>query len=165
MATSPLSSSVIALWLLPREPAATFCRQTIERLARQYDAPVFVPHLTLGVVDDPPRSLENTLREAIQLRPCGVFWSPFYTKTLFVRFQMTPALQTLRQSLGLGGQYDPHLSLLYHDLPAEEKARLASSLKLSFPIAEFDRPVAVRCANPTTSRADIEAWQTLLKDV
>ena len=30
-----------------------------------------------------------------------------------------------------------------------------------FPIAEFDRLVAVRCANPTMTRADIEAWQMM----
>jgi tripartite-type tricarboxylate transporter receptor subunit TctC len=29
--------------------SATFCRQTIERLAQQYDAPVFVPHLASAI--------------------------------------------------------------------------------------------------------------------
>jgi hypothetical protein len=36
-----------------------------------------------------------------------------------------------------------------------------TSLKPPFPIAEFDRLVAVRCANPTMTRADIEAWQMM----
>jgi hypothetical protein len=49
MAISTRLPSVIALWLLPWEPAATFCRQTIERLAQQYDAPVFVPHLASAI--------------------------------------------------------------------------------------------------------------------
>jgi hypothetical protein len=78
---------------------------------------------------------------------------------------MTPDLQTLRHSLGLEGRYDPHLSLLYQDLAAEETASLATSLKLPFEVAEFDRLVAFRCVNPTTTRLDVEAWQMLSNTV
>jgi hypothetical protein len=165
MARSPRKNTIIALWLLPREPVATVCRQTVERLAQQYDAPIFLPHLTLGVVDKVPRPFQESLSTPIVLRAGGVFSSALFTQTLFIRFRISPALAALRHLLGLGGEYDPHLSLLYQNLSTDERATLTASLKLPFAEVEFDRVVAVRCANPTTGRADIEAWQMLLRDI
>jgi len=47
-----MPDTVLAYWLLPAPPAREFFRATIGRLAAQYDAPLFEPHLTLAVGSD-----------------------------------------------------------------------------------------------------------------
>jgi len=162
MAVSKRKKLVPILWLMPAPPARDFLRSTIERLARRHDAPIFEPHLTLGVSAEVPVLPQQIAAEPIRLRAVGTFFSSAFTKALFIRFELTPALQTLRLTLGMNGaQYDPHLSLLYRKLPIEEKARLARSVLLPFPTVTFDRIALVRCVSPTRSRADVEAWQFL----
>ena len=153
---------VTALWLLPAAPARDFFRATIDRLARDYDAPRFEPHLTLGLLETSSALPQLRSASAIRLRPIGILFSSVFTQTLFVRFEMAPALDALRQSLGIRvSGYDPHLSLLYRRLPAAVKERLAASIPLPFSTVVFDQISLVRCARPTESRADVEAWEHL----
>ncbi|MBA3650836.1 MAG: hypothetical protein H0W66_04975 [Chthoniobacterales bacterium] len=62
----------IAYWLLPAALFQEFFRETIQRLAAKYDAPVFQPHLTLAVGADSPDEVEERLaqlpRGLIELR-------------------------------------------------------------------------------------------------
>jgi len=150
------------LWLMPAPPARDFLRATVERLARRHDAPIFEPHLTLGVSAEMPVLLQQIAAGPIRLRKVGTFFSSVFTKTLFVRFELTPALESLRLALGMNDvRYDPHLSLLYRKLPMEDKARLARSVSLPFATITFDRIAFVRCVSPTRHRADVESWQFL----
>ncbi len=162
MALSRQKKLVLVLWLMPASPARDFLLATIESLARRYDAPIFEPHLTLGLRPEALTLPKQIAAEPVRLRPVGVFFSPLFTKTLFVRLQLTPGLGALRLSLGLGGaDYDPHLSLLYRKLPRAEQARLARSVSFPFSMVSFDRISVVRCVSPTQSRADVEAWEIL----
>ena len=161
--TAPVSKrSVIVLWLMPAAAARKFLRETIARLAREWDAPLFEPHLTLGIAPD-LADLPGEINVApIQLRPVGVFGSATFIKTLFVRMLATPELERLHDSLGIKGRlHDPHLSLLYKKISAEEKARLASRIVLPFSKIAFDAVRMVRCANPTTTRADVDSWEKI----
>jgi hypothetical protein len=162
MAAANPKRPVVVLWLVPAPPAREFFRQTIERLARECDAPFFEPHLTLGVTADPP-DLPCQLDVApIKLKTLGIFWSATFTKTLFVRMPATAELEALRASLGQDKQLpDPHLSLLYKRMPAEEQSRLAARMVLPFSSVTFDTVQAARCPNPTTTHADVESWETI----
>jgi hypothetical protein len=163
MAAPNPQRSVIVLWLVPAAPAREFFRQTIERLARECDAPLFEPHLTLGVTADPPDLPRELDAAPIELKPLGIFWSATFTKTLFVRMPATTQLEALRASLGQEGQLsDPHLSLLYQKMSAEEQTRLATRIVLPFSSVTFDTVQAVRCPNPTTTRADVESWERIV---
>lgn len=154
--------SVVVLWLIPSAATRTFFRQTIERLARECEAPLFEPHLTLGVTAGPPDLPRELAVAPIQLKTLGIFWSATFTKTLFVRMLATPQVEALRTSLGQESYLrDPHLSLLYKETSAEEKARLATRLVLPFSSVTFDTVQAVRCPNPTTTRADVESWEPI----
>jgi 2'-5' RNA ligase len=154
--------SLVVLWLIPAAPEREFFRQTVERLVREWDAPVFTPHLTLGVTAEPPDLPRELDLAPIELQPHGIFWSATFTKTLFVRMRATAELEALRDSLGQNGQLpDPHLSLLYKKISAEEQAQLAARIVLPFSTVTFDTVRAVRCPNPTTTRADVESWEPI----
>lgn len=160
MATPASKQSAIALWLLPAAPAREQLRDVIARLAAECDAPIFEPHLTLGVTDDAAELRLGLTNKPITLRALGVFWSDAFTRTLFIRFAATPDLAALRESLGMRtGDYDPHVSLLYKDMTAKRKAELASSIAPAFSAATFEALQAVRCPIPTATRADVESWK------
>ena len=160
MAASRSPKFVTTLWLLPAAPARKFFRAIVARLAAEYDAPVFQAHLTLGLGS--PAMPERVLREPIRLRERGVHGAARFSKTLFVRFEPTPEWKELRKSLGITATtFDPHLSLLYKNLPMEKKTQLAASIRLPFSTVTFDTIQVVHCLSPTGTRADVESWKVL----
>jgi 2'-5' RNA ligase len=162
------SQTALTYWLLPAQPAREFFRETIRRLAAECDAPLFEPHLTLAVGPDSMATAQQILTDVgtapIELRVNGVYFTSKFTKTLFVRFDSTSALERLRDSLGLekGSEpFDPHLSLLYKTLPPEKQSQLAGTLQLPFQNVRFDALEVVRCRLPVTTSVDIAAWETI----
>ena len=160
----------MAYWLVPAEPAHSFLQTIIHDLARRYDAPVFEPHVTLYVgadrVDSAMQALAESARQSTptNLTPVGVQQSDEFVKTLFVQFGSTAELRQLnaiiRQAAHDLSQYrlQPHLSLLYNQMKAAARRKLAASIVVPFSEITFDRIKAVRCVSPTQSRADVEAW-------
>ncbi len=148
------------IWLIPAQPSYTSLSLFIADLARRFDAPVFEPHLTLGSLTGESLGRIKIPRRPITLKVIGVFTSEVFTKTLFVRFAGTRALEGLRSSFGMEKDgYDPHLSLLYCKLPEGEPQRLATSLRLAQGEVVFDRFSVVRCPDPTITKKDVEAWK------
>jgi 2'-5' RNA ligase len=162
------SQTVLTYWLLPAQPAREFFRETISRLAAECDAPLFAPHLTLAVGPDSvvqaERILAGVTARPIELHAKGIHFTSGFTKTLFVRFDSSPALDQLRDSLGLETRdppFDPHVSLLYKTLPAEKQSQLAAGVHLPFQDVRFDAIEVVRCRVPVTTSADVAAWETV----
>jgi hypothetical protein len=154
------TASKIILWLTPAEAACTFFCDTIRRLALDHDAPLFEPHLTLGPGD--PSQLRAISAAPITLPIIGLDYSDRFTKTLFVRFELTTPLVQLRRSLGMeAAGYDPHLSLLYQRLSDSTKRQLATTLTPPFSTVTFNAIAAIRCPAEVFSRADVEAWVTV----
>lgn len=58
-------------------------------------------------------------------------------------------------------EFDPHLSLIYKDLPESTRATLAAATTVPSMRVTFDRLRVIRCPDRITTRADVEAWQTL----
>jgi 2'-5' RNA ligase len=166
-------SSIIAYWLLPAEPAHRFFQRLIEDLARRYDAPLFEPHVTIHVGANCPdaaeKALSRTAREwqPIHLKAVRIGHSNEFIKTLFVQFAPNRKLRRLREIIRNAAQdssdyeLNPHLSLLYKNMPATVRRELADSIKVPFSEVVFDSLKAVRCISPTRSRADVEAWQVM----
>jgi 2'-5' RNA ligase len=151
---------LIVLWLSPAEPARSFFQRMINRLAREQGAPLFAPHLTLG--RGAVAQLEGVTAPALELSVRGPAASELFTKTVFVRFAETPELAALRDSLGMeAAGYDPHLSLLYKEMPLAEKEQLASAIALPFTSVTFDLIEAVRCPDEPVTPANIPTWKTL----
>ena len=162
------SQRALTYWLLPAQPARGFFRETISRLAAEFDAPVFEPHLTLSIGPDSMEHAQRILRDVavapIELHVSGVHYTSKFTKTLFVRFDSTPALELLRNSLGLklnAEPFDPHVSLLYENLPEEKQSQLAATVHLPFQEVRFDAIEVVRCRVPVTTAADVADWETI----
>ena len=173
----PDERMVTVLWLLPAEPARGALRALVARLAEECDAPVFEPHLTLGLGTPAilggtcfrrsrtrgRASLRKIARGVIRLRTRGVGFTPQFTKTLFVRLEYSAALRSLRNSLGMenSGAFDPHISVLYRELTEARQAELARSVALPFTSVLFDSLALIRCPDPTNSRADVESWEVV----
>jgi hypothetical protein len=164
----------IAYWLVPAEPWRELFVAFIRILARELDGPRFEPHVTLGVMPEGNVSPDDVLKgikaEPLSLRVGDVACSAVFTKTLFVCFHPDKALDRLAADLaGAHGARtgraarvgDPHLSLLYKKLSAPAKREFAAAIQLLFGEVVFDAMKAVRCVAPTTTRAEVEAWQTI----
>ena len=164
-----MPDTVLAYWLLPAPPAREFFRATIGRLAAQYDAPLFEPHLTLAVGSDAAiearRILNGLASRPLELAAARIQFTPKFTRTLYVLFQSTPALDQLRNSLGLAGRnddpFEPHLSLLYKTIPVEAQSRLAAGIKIPFKTVRFGALQVMRCRVPVTTPADVVAWEVV----
>jgi hypothetical protein len=155
------SETAIALWLMPEKETARYFQEFMAPLARQHGGAIFEPHLTLGL--GPAALLEKIESAPIELAVAGFDFEERFTKTLFARFVLSPALARLRDSLGFEpGGYDPHLSLLYADLPLARKQEFCAALPpLPFAQVRFDAASAVRCRLPVATAADVAAWETL----
>ena len=166
-------SFVIAYWLIPAELAHRFFQRLIKDLARRYDAPFFEPHLTIYVGANDANAAEKALSKAagewqtIDLKALGINHSDEFIKTLFVQFAMNRKLRQLHQTIRNAAQdlsdyeLNPHVSLLYKNIPATARRELADSIKVLFAEVTFDSLKAVRCISPTRSRADVEAWRVI----
>lgn len=165
--------TVIAYWLIPCEPAHNFFQRIINDLARRYDAPVFEPHLTVHVgadqADAAAKALEKAASECELVRqtPLRIDQSDEFIKTLFVQFAMTAELGKIngiiRHPANDSSHYDldPHLSLLYKNLPTAKRSELAASITVPFSEILFDSLKAIRCVSPTQTGADVEAWELI----
>jgi hypothetical protein len=158
-------------WLVPAKPYSELLREMICVLAEEFDAPRFEPHLTLLVAQEDRQAARKILRQIegspIRLKISGVSASSKFTKTLFIRFKSSRALNRLVVDLthaikkSVKAPRDPHLSLLYRKMPVAMKKELARTMQLPFREVLFDSIKAVRCASPTLKRADVEAWRVM----
>jgi hypothetical protein len=158
--------TVIVYWLVPARPERELFRDLIRILAKPFDAPRFEPHLTIGRAktrQSPRQVLQRVKAAPIALRVRGVSFSSKFTKTLFVRFHRSRALQKLAIDLSRDATSlrDPHLSMLYKKLPPWVKRELAAALKLPLKQVAFDKLQAVHCPSPTDTRADVESWRVI----
>jgi 2'-5' RNA ligase len=163
--------AAIAYWLVPADPARELLREIIGILAKQFDAPRFEPHLTIfatpGAGKSPKHALKQIQAKSIRLRLRGIGFSSQFTKTLFVRLTSNQAFERLvidlRRATNSRGKasINPHVSLLYKKIPVPIGKELASTIKLPFDEIIFDSINAMRCASPTKTRADVEAWRVI----
>lgn len=167
---SSMKKSAIVYWLIPANPERELFCDIIRILYKQFDAPNFDPHLTLLVAQDgeaPKKILEKIKAAPIRLGVRGVAVSDTFTKTLFVQMNPNDSLKNLVVDLdratrsGSKTVDDPHVSLLYKELPASVKKELASTIKLPFSEVTFDSIRAVRLTLPVRNREDVESWETI----
>jgi 2'-5' RNA ligase len=166
-----MKKTATVYWLLAAKPERELFCEIVRILRKEFRAPNFEPHLTFFSTTKDRQSPKKVLRQ-ISLRPIrltarGVAFSSEFTKTLFVRFKSSDALRKLISDLSRAAKSrakvpsDPHVSLLYRKLPRATKKELAAVMKLPFRSVVFDSIAAVRCASPSRTKADVEAWKIL----
>jgi 2'-5' RNA ligase len=168
-----MKKTAIVYWLLPAKPERDLFCEVVRILRKEFRGPNFEPHVTLfSTAKDgtsPKKVLKQISTGPIRLTTRDVGFSSEFTKTLFVRFKSSPALRKLAADFGRAaksrtkGPSDPHVSLLYKKLPRSAKKELAAVMRLPFRTVVFDSIAAVRCASPSRTKADVQAWKILAK--
>jgi 2'-5' RNA ligase len=165
--------SMVAYWLMPASESRDLFSSIIRQLAEQYDAPVFAPHVTLYVSnDDRTRAAAALANAAAQLGEIAlevdeISWSQELAKSVFVQFQPNDKLarlsDVLRKISSSGDKYDlnPHLTLIYQELPIETKEEIASAVSLPFTNVLFDSIQAMDLLTGLRSPADVKTWEVI----
>ncbi|WP_322744185.1 MULTISPECIES: cyclic phosphodiesterase-like protein [unclassified Coleofasciculus] len=164
----------IAFWLMPSAEDRVFFQETLNFLAKEYDAPLFTPHVTIytgqcSLTDSPAALIDQAIDgvHPLTLRVNKLDYSNEFTKTLFVQFYASESLsqisETLRCHCAKPSDYllNPHLSLIYK--PLSEKTQRKLVTELVFPQSEvvFDEIRAISTPPQVRSREDVEDWQVI----
>lgn len=153
------------LWLMPTGEAYDKFSSLIKRLAKEYNASVFEPHVTL--IGDLMGSENDVLKEVEQLvlgqRSFPITlrlidYQDFYFRTLFVKADRTKPLQTLHdQACEIfemkEPNYMPHLSLLYGDFSPKVKEKIIEAIGRD-QTTEF----TVSSLNVFKTDGEVESW-------
>ena len=160
-------------WLMPCPDDHALLQGIIKELAHRYNTPVFPPHLTLFAGPAPPEGEETKILDTLDtqrvpesLAVTGLDATARYTMTLLLRCRPDSELLALHDFIrqhAPSSEYrlDPHLSLLYADLPLPTKQNLAHELAPPLEEIRFDRIRIVGHPSPVESQEDIADFQDL----
>lgn len=135
------------LWLMPKGVKYKRFSNLIKKLAQQYAAPVFQPHITLlGELMNPQgefRKEESEIKKLVEklvsdqksfpvtLRQ--IDYQDFHFRALFIKVAITEPLQELHNKAKEIFKMDvppymPHISLLYGNYPNELKEKIITEI-------------------------------------
>ncbi|MBD3391860.1 MAG: hypothetical protein GF418_07370 [Chitinivibrionales bacterium] len=165
--------SLFSIWLIPCEQDSRRLRQMIEALSRPHGAVPFDPHVTVisGETGDPDAVHALVKRVASRTSPFvldvgGISCTESFFKSVFLTFEQSAALNRLHGSLRSrieehpGYRFFPHLSLLYCDMPLEDKRWLAGTVDAGMGPIRFS---GLRTTTPGTEQGwrDVAAWRVV----
>jgi hypothetical protein len=168
-----VAEEIVTYWLVPAEPARQYFAGLIAEFAQRFEAPVFEPHVTLYTANAEKEDAVAVLdRALVGAGPCclkiaGIGHSEKFTKTLFVQFDPDESVSTLSAKIRSASaghrdyELNPHLSLIYKTIAAEQKAQIAAGLSVPFADVTFDSVKAVLSPAKIESRQDVEAWRVV----
>jgi 2'-5' RNA ligase len=160
----------VAFWLMLAEPDRTVYQELIDRLAEQYNAPTFAPHVTIYLDEYQPEidipCLTRFATEGItsfSMEIDCITHSEQYTKTLFVQLRSHPNLTRLYENLRSQFRADyvlnPHISLIYGGMVRSQQESLAAQLTLANRSVLFDAVSVIVAPDQTENRQDVESWR------
>ena len=174
MTANDTSERRFALWLVPAEPVRAELAAIIRRFAKQYDAPIFDPHVTVyggcfTGADAMCELLDAVVTNVppVTLTVTKLDWTAEFFKTLFIAFEHNDELANLseqmRRGLSRPAPYglQPHLSLLYKQMPTDQKRRIIADLGPLPSRIACDETRIVSPANPTAAWRDVSGWRTI----
>lgn len=132
---------MFAVWYLFDKDDEDYLFEIINDLAKKYDAPSFIPHITAyGLLNIDLKTLDDEILESIQgvksfsVETNTINFSDNLWKTLFVEILPNKHLvkinNNLTKNLSQFSKYEflPHISLLYKNMEKNQKQFLAESL-------------------------------------
>lgn len=153
----------IAFWLIPAEPDRTIYQSLIQDFAHRYNAPTFAPHVTLHSCKV---ETLNTFQTAVDivLEFDQILYSDSFTKSLFIQFFSNSQLDQLHESFQQNFEspfiLNPHLSLIYANLPESEKRSLIPKIPFN-PSIRFDQIRTIELPPSIQTRADVEKFRPI----
>jgi 2'-5' RNA ligase len=163
----------LSLWLTPREPLWSVLRSTIRRLAVEYDAVEFEPHVTVFCgpsTDDESCAIVRRIAgqfSPIELTGDRLDHSGLYTKTLFVQFHDSAVLRQIFKTAAAHysrpSNYilNPHLSLLYKKLSPAKLKKLCETLDIPMGGYTFDRVRVIETELPIEDDGPLRRWRVV----
>lgn len=131
-----------SIWITLPDAARSRLTKIVNDLSKKYGGPTFEPHMTIVVNTND--TLENVVSKtksiakntkAFELELGNIDYSTTYFQCVFVRAKTSVPLINLatkaKEKFDISSFYMPHISLMYGNLDAEEKDKIARSIKLS----------------------------------
>jgi hypothetical protein len=164
----------ISFWLIPSEEDRAFFQEIVDTFAREYDAPVFTPHVTIYSGECTPEESPAELLEqatlgvqSFSLKVDQLLYTDQFTKTLFVQFYQNPLLTQISETLHNRSKHpakyalNPHLSLIYQYLSEEIKKNLITQLCLPKSEVFFNEVRAISTRNQVKGWEDVASWKVI----
>lgn len=164
----------VAFWLMPEQDERKRLETVIADLARACSTPRFAPHVTLYscrrsadqaelallarlAAATPPLTLTPKTTEVGQPLAQALFWS------IPSQPRLTALFQALHAGVAQPSDYrlQPHLSLLYSDLPSDRRRELGRTL-CPPAVLHCNELRAVAIPARLATMDDFRGWQTLL---
>jgi putative hydrolase of the HAD superfamily len=163
-----------SLFLTPSPDDFAYVADLIRELSASHGTTSFEPHVT--VHSGNLRDLE-ALRRVVSAAVAGIrpFALPIrriacgelYFRSLFIEFEENPLLRAIHEQVAgveKGGYVlEPHLSLMYGDLPRHRRDALARGIVLDRPEIHFDQLKIMTPRNRKLGWRDTVQWQTLFR--
>ncbi len=167
---------IFALWFIPEKQVNEALHAMIVDLAHRFGASPFPAHMTgfagtFRRVDDPAQHLEEVLEGmgSFSLPVTGPGQSDYFFKTFFIELAANPAVEAVHRSLwertGKTSNYvlKPHVSLLYKEMSARERATLVAETPLVWDYLRFDEAWLVHPRNRERGWRDMANLEFLCK--
>ena len=132
-----------AVWFTFDKNDETYFSKIISELSKKYDAPVFLPHITVyGLVDVKIDKLDRMVTESIKeekpfrVEKKAISHSDNFWKTVFVQLtpneHLTRINKKLEKTLGRFSNYEfkPHTSLIYKKLSVDQREKITKSINV-----------------------------------
>lgn len=171
--TQPLVST----WLIPIEKDRNLLSAKMNELSDHYDAPKFMPHITLYSSHVPKKkvdqaknlvSLQAKLLKPLSLTVSTIKHSNFLSKSFYAEFKKDHTLDKLhtsfRKIFEKYGDYtfNPHLSLRYKILDSQANERIIKRLQIPRTII-FDT-LGVLVYKDKQEQLNIPGWEVTIYD-
>lgn len=132
---------MFAVWFTFEKNDELYLSEIISALSKKYNAPVFLPHITVyGLVDIKIDELDRLVLESIKgeksfrVEKNTISHSDNFWKTLFVELipneHLTRINKRLEKSLEMFSSYEfkPHTSLIYKKMTINEREKMTKSI-------------------------------------
>lgn len=165
---------LLSVWLIPTKEDKKYLRETINKLGKEYNSPVFIPHLTLfGDINIELKDLKKAIDKVfenikpLKINKTSVSQSELFFKTVFIEFEKSKLLINLFENLikETGEKKDvsifkPHISLLYKLMPENEKLKIIENLNVKNEFT-IDRVVINAPKEEEIDFNNVSGWQSL----
>ncbi|MDC8437602.1 MAG: 2'-5' RNA ligase family protein [Candidatus Nitrosotenuis sp.] len=154
-----------SIWLVPSIQDGKYVKKMIRNLAKEYGAPVFLPHITVyggitrrSAAIDAVRSCRGLPK--LTVRANAIRTSDYLWKTLYLDIKPNARLckihQTCKRTLGRHVMYKfkPHMSLMYKKMDRTTKTGITKNLKIKRTYL-FDRMVLIQ------SSSKVSEWKVI----